>query len=706
MARPLRILLIVIAAVVVVLGLAVAAFAMFFDANRFRGEITAQVEQRTGRKLTIGDIHLSIYPVLGARLRDVALDNAAGFGDQPFAQVGEAEVGVALFPLLFDHSVQVKQLRLVDARFALAKNADGKTNWDDLLKAGSSGSGASTPNPSAPSDSKTTSSIDIAGIDIKNAAVSYADLGTHQQYEVDALNASVGKFEYGQPFDFKLSFTTKAAEPAFVGDVALSGKAMVDPATKRYALSGAELAIEPQGKGPLSGGAKLSFSAQADLQAGTLAVTDGHASAADLKADFSLKGQGLGSDQLSFGGPLSIAPFSPREVLAALGHAPPDTADKDALKQASLSATLQGSAKAVMLRDLKLTLDQSHISGEAGIADLKAKQAVFTLSLDQLDADRYLPPAAAKPAKKAGKSDDKAGDDAPLPFDALDSLNAEGSLSIGQFKLHGVKMSDAVLRLRAAPGWPKRLQLSSKLYRGTLESTTTLTPPSAPPRVAQSLRLQDVDIGPLLTDLNGSTRLQGHGNISADLTATGRTAGALKRALNGKLSAALRDGAFKGANLAQMIRQGQSGLAGQIIAANADSAKQTDFSEMSLAATITNGVMHLDALDAKSPAFRLDGSGSLDLVHETIDLLLKPTIVRSLEGQGAQDTANLEGLVIPVKVGGTFAAPSISFDLREALRQRAADKLRGRLEQGRERLLNRLFGAPPSNQQNQDGKTP
>ena len=48
---------------------------------------------RTGRTLSIGDIHLSLFPVLGARLREIKLGNAPGFGDTPFAEVGEAEVG-------------------------------------------------------------------------------------------------------------------------------------------------------------------------------------------------------------------------------------------------------------------------------------------------------------------------------------------------------------------------------------------------------------------------------------------------------------------------------------------------------------------------------------------------------------------------------------------------------------------------------------
>ncbi len=94
----------IVGALLLVVVLAVGAFALFFDPNDFRSQITKATKDATGRELTVGDIKLSIYPVLGARVQAVSLSNAPGFGDQPMAQIAEADVGLKLLPLVLQRS--------------------------------------------------------------------------------------------------------------------------------------------------------------------------------------------------------------------------------------------------------------------------------------------------------------------------------------------------------------------------------------------------------------------------------------------------------------------------------------------------------------------------------------------------------------------------------------------------------------------------
>jgi AsmA protein len=76
-------------------------------------------------------------------------------------------------------------------------------------------------------------------------------------------------------------------------------------------------------------------------------------------------------------------------------------------------------------------------------------------------------------------------------------------------------------------------------------------------------------------------------------------------------------------------------------------------------------VAHNEDLAMKAPILRLakgDSRGDIDIGNETINYLAKPTVVKSLKGQGGADLDALAGLSIPIKITGTFAAPKFGMD--------------------------------------------
>ncbi|MFB3083330.1 MAG: AsmA family protein, partial [Gammaproteobacteria bacterium] len=120
----LLVLLIVIAAIVIPLVV---------DPNDYKDQITALVEKRTGRTFSIpGKIELSVFPWLGIETGEVALGNAPGFGEQPFVKANKVEVRVQLLPLLEKH-VEMDTIVIEGMTLNLARDKNGKTNWQDLL---------------------------------------------------------------------------------------------------------------------------------------------------------------------------------------------------------------------------------------------------------------------------------------------------------------------------------------------------------------------------------------------------------------------------------------------------------------------------------------------------------------------------------------------------------------------------------------------
>src|SRR5581483_5980897 len=186
--------------------LAVAA-ALLFDPNNFRGRISAEVGDKIHRKLDIGEIHLSLFPTLGARVKDVKLSNAEGFGEDPMAQVGEARIGVRLLPLLLRHRAEVSSITLHDLRLNLLKHADGKSNWDDLVESEHEKEPSRKRPAPAPQPQTSGGELDrIAGIDIDNANISYVDQQAKKSYALNkfSLSLSTGTIASGRSFDVKL----------------------------------------------------------------------------------------------------------------------------------------------------------------------------------------------------------------------------------------------------------------------------------------------------------------------------------------------------------------------------------------------------------------------------------------------------------------------------------------------------------------------
>src|SRR5690606_30391153 len=113
--------------------------------------------------------------------------------------------------------------------------------------------------------------------------------------------------------------------------------------------------------------------------------------------------------------------------------------------------------------------------------------------------------------------------------------------------------------------------------------------------------------------------------------------------------------------------------------------------EMTATFNIKDGIARNDDLDMKAPLFRIAGNGQVDIGNETIDYLAKPTIVKSLAGQGGAGLDELSGVTIPVKVTGTFAKPKYALDFAGVAtaiaKKKVIDKVGGEKGEAVQKLL-------------------
>ncbi len=379
-----------------------------------------------------------------------------------------------------------------------------------------------------------------------------------------------------------------------------------------------------------------------------------------------------------------------------------------------MKTTANGSASANLQREnvtlaFKGKLDQSQFDLKAGLTGFAESAYQFDAVIDKLDVDRYLASqaqTASAPAPKQGKE----APEEPIDLSALNDIKANGSIRIGALKAANISASNVRVDVRVANGKAEISPLEARLYGGSMSGSITASATN-PARFSVVQRLNGINLGPLLKDaMDQDAPIEGKGNVLLNLTAQGATVSQLKQALNGTGQIELRDGSIRGVNIARTVRNAKATL--QSLTGNAtaqtgvsNTDERTDFSELKGSFTITNGVLRNDDLGAKSPLLRMNGNGTVNLVEEKLDYLVKASVVSTLKGQDGADLEALKGLTIPVRLTGPFTAIAWNIDAKslvsekareqleekkDALRARAKEEVDAQKDQAREELKDQL----------------
>ncbi len=708
MGKFLKILLSLIIIIVIIL----AALPFVIDPNDYRDEIVEAVEKQTGRKLTIdGELKLSVFPWVGIEIGKMALGNAQGFGDNPFAAIGSASVRIKLLPL-FSSELQADTVTLDGLQLNLAKNSKGVTNWADLATAG----GSEKTEKETSASSKGLAALAIGGVSITNATVNWDDQQTGQSYQVKNFNLNSGVILPGQPIDLSIKMDVDSSAPKMTATLGLDGEF-------EFALDFSTLSIKPlkfsvDGNGPdLPGGklnAELSSNVDADLNNLNINLANLKLTSGDLALSGDLKLSDL-ANTAGVDGKISIAEMNLKKFLASLAIQLPEMSNPDALSKFSLNANLGGNNKAYTINNLAIKLDESSINGSAKQAGAHTEAM---LNIDRINLDHYLPKkettptqstSAKSPAPSAGSAPAQTGSatpatssnsttakasasaaEAPLfPVETLRPLDISSKLDIGHLIVSGLTAEQVVAAVIAKNGKMDIQANIGRFYDGAFSSTTNLNVAGKTPTLAVKADLKNLQAGPLIKDLTQKDMIAGTGNFDMAITSSGNTVSALKKALNGNLSLALKDGAVKGFNLAKVIRDTRARFEGKA-PSTSNEPEQTDFSEMTASAKITNGVLDNRDLTAKSPFIRVNGAGTVNIPAEMLDYTVEATIVESSKGQGGKELDDLKGLNIPVKLTGNWAAPKYEVDWGKVMLSSQKAKVDEKVEEKKKELEQKL----------------
>ncbi len=655
---------------VVLLVLGAIAVVALVDPNDYKDDIAQAVRDRTGRDLKLeGKLSLSVFPWLAIETGHAQLGNPVNFAPGPFVEVKSADVGVKLIPLLRGR-FEVRRLRLDGLRVNLVKDEHGHTNWEDLTRSSSTGG-----------KTQEMTSTSIAGLTLKDAALDYRDLGSGSHWRVMGLDASTGRLGGPEPFDLDLTLTADQGKGTPATRLKLKTEARLDTQARQYGAKGldAEIVRVPTEKGAKERTLKLTVpELAADLNQQTLDVPNFTVHFAGAELSGSVKGQKI-VDRPSLAGTLKLPATSPRDLLRQLGEEAPRTRDAKVLSSLAFDAAFKATDQSVLFDKLKLTLDDTHVTGRAGIEDLKNNALSFDLTVDQLDLDRYL-----APEEKAAQKDTIAKP-FELPLEQLKALNGRGTLAVGALTLAGIRMSAVKLTVDANKGLVRFNPSQAKLYGGAHRGNVVVDARGDVARLSIEEHMSGVQLAPLFKDLLDSKRLSGAGAATAVLAGRGNTSDALLRSLDGRLDFEVTDGALEGTDLWYELRRARA-LWKREPAPTGANTKRTAFRTLKGTGTVEQGVLSNRDLQIDMDYLKASGEGTLNLVSQAVDYRLQTSVYRIPESGAGAEMKDLKAADIPMRVSGTLADPKVRPDLDALAKAEASRKV----EQEKQALTDKL----------------
>lgn len=583
MKKTLKIIAFFLAGLITLLVVLAVSLTLLFDPNQYKGKLIEMVKNNTGRELKIdGKIGWSFFPWIGIETGRVEFGNAPGFGPEPFARIDGAGAKVELLPLL-RKEVIVDTVFLDGLKLNLAKNGAGKTNWDDLTTPSKVEAVAEkTPAGGAPG----IGGFGVNKIDVRKADITWNDQTSGARYAVRNLELQTGKIVVGQPVDARLNFDLESGQP------------------------------------PLRTRVDLKTRTSLDLKAQTLDVTSLSLALAGLSLQASIKGNKI-FETPTFSGNIETASFSPRALMGKLGIKI-ETTDKNALEKLSLKARFAATNNSVELKDISMALDESRLGGSFSLRDFAKPSYRFDLTLDQIDVDRYLPPAA--PDAAGAKAPDGVAPAKPveIPLSALRALAIQGKLRVGKLKAMNIHSTDVLVQVTADNGLITLGPNEAKLYSGKYNGQTSLDVRGKTPALAINESVSGVQLAPMLKDAMQFDKFSGMANLNAKVTAQGLDAVQVKETLNGAASFSIQNGALKGVDLKKM----EDTIAAAIKNKSIQNLKElppkpsdeTKFTQLGGSARIKNGVVTTDDTKLQSPnLLKVTAQGSADLPREILD---------------------------------------------------------------------------------------
>ena len=678
----------------VLVFIALLAFAATFDANNYKPQIIEQVEKVTGRTFNIdGDINLSVFPWVGLKVESVSLGNEKGFKAEQFAAIRQLDVKVNVLPLL-KKEVEINTIRLHGLNVSLEVAKNSANNWSSLAQTEAATESAMEREAAAaekvqqPAEEKEGAlplqSLRVEGFEFVDAMIRYDDRSSNTSATVSELNLTTSAIAFDEPIDVTFGARIENSQPAIDTRLEMSTQLTFDKELTTYTLrdlvftiiANANEFIPQQEKIEVRSSIDVSMDEQRvvlkQLQLSALGTT----TLADITVTQFMQDPVILGD-------LEVQAFNAREVAKRVAVELPVMAKANALHHVAIKTKIKLHGQKLQANDFNLALDDSTLSGWLHVIDIGKQQLRYDLSFDQLNINDYMPPvvetaekpgvvagAGAGPGPASAVEGATTGDEKiELPVEMMRNLDVQGDFRIASLTVKEYQIKQFLMTTKAHDGIIDIKPLTMQVLQGQVNSAVNVNVQKEKPAYAIDLSINQVQAGPVvdpfLVGIMGDKpmTMEGAVNMTMDVKTTGETVNQLKQASKGQIVLDMKETAVNGfdpefymrSSVADYVDSKGFGMS-KTIMGNYRPREVTVFDKIHSTVKLGDGKARTDDFLMSAERVQVTAKGYVDIMRDTVDVVSSVALPR-----GKTAVEKILDKPIFVRVHGPFDA--LQYDL-------------------------------------------
>lgn len=286
-----------------------------------------------------------------------------------------------------------------------------------------------------------------------------------------------------------------------------------------------------------------------------------------------------------------------------------------------------------------------------------------TLAADGLDLTPYIS------AIRLLTSADHSWERAPITLDGLNEADVDLRLSAARVTLGTAKLGRTAVAATLRDGRFAITVGESEAFGGVVKGSFGLAQSPAGAAFKAQLQFTDVDLEQCLSELFGTRRIEGKGNLGFAVDSTGASVYGLTQMLNGSASLVSHKGAITGLNVEQLLKRlARSPLS----AGNELRSGKTPFNALTASVKIEQGTIKVDDVSIEGPSLRLALAGSASIPARDVDLTGTASLLAATASGGAEAAA--PAFELPFMVRGPWDDPLLLPDVQVLMKRSGAAK--------------------------------
>ena len=581
------------------LGLALAgliAMSWLLNRDALRDAVEAQIRAVTGLDFVV-DGHIDVSVFPGSYVSFHDVRLKGNNADDPALSVDVLTANLHLLPLLMQR-FQIADVMMLRPHIRVTRGADGRSNWTPFVE-----TIAKAMKPGADSP------VSFSEIRIQDGELSYEDSGNQ-------VSESLG--------DIDLSLAWPSISRSFA-------------ATGQFDWRGERV------------DGSVSISDFLAALSGERSGLKARVASAPLK--FAFDGTVANRTSLMMEGTLTADTMSLRNALRWAGQPPPGSGG---FGRFALKARANVVGASVALTNVNIELDGNVAEGVLTYANNGRQTLQATLAAGTLD---FTPYVATIRLLASGARD---WNRQLFDLHALSTTDLDMRLSAANVTVGSTKLGRTALGANLRNGTLALSIGEAQMYGGIAKGSFGISRADAAAAVKAQFQLLDVDLQACASDLFGTSRLSGRGNLNVALEATGSSPFGLAQSLDGTALLTGHDGAISGFNVEQLLKRlERRPLSGGGNFRNG----QTPFDKLNVAVNFSDGIATIHDVRVEGPMARLTLAGTASVPGRDYDL----KGVASLTAAAASGSFEL-----PFVVQGPWDDPLIFPDPESLIRRSPA----------------------------------